>query len=214
MRYMLLIYSRETEMAERLPDEWSRSGRRIGRSSTKPGDEAYSRRPSRCSRPRPRPRSACEGGKPMILDGPFAETKEQLAGYYILDCRDLDEAIDWAAKSRPHAKAAKAASRSARSRDAAARRRATGTMPQPAEIRASAEAVFRREHGRIIAGLIRLLRLVRPRRGGDAGGLCRGARRMGRARHPAEPGGVDHDRRLAQADRRGAARAHPARKAG
>ncbi len=34
--------------------------------------------------------------KPLITDGPFAETKEQLAGYYILECRDLDEAIGWA----------------------------------------------------------------------------------------------------------------------
>ena len=32
------------------------------------------------------------------MDGPFAETKEQLAGYYILDCKDLDEAIAWAAR--------------------------------------------------------------------------------------------------------------------
>jgi len=39
-----------------------------------------------------------EGGKPLIIDGPFAETKEQLAGYYILDCDNLDEAISWAAK--------------------------------------------------------------------------------------------------------------------
>jgi len=37
-------------------------------------------------------------GKPLITDGPFAETKEQLAGYYILDCENLDEAIEWAAK--------------------------------------------------------------------------------------------------------------------
>jgi hypothetical protein len=35
-------------------------------------------------------------GKPLIIDGPFAETKEQLAGYYIIDCKDLDEAIEWA----------------------------------------------------------------------------------------------------------------------
>ena len=35
-------------------------------------------------------------GKPLIVDGPFAETKEQLAGYYIIDCKDLDEAIEWA----------------------------------------------------------------------------------------------------------------------
>ena len=32
-------------------------------------------------------------GKPIITDGPFAETKEQLGGYHLVDCRDLDEAI-------------------------------------------------------------------------------------------------------------------------
>jgi hypothetical protein len=37
-------------------------------------------------------------GKPLVTDGPFAETKEQLAGYYIIDCKDLDEAISWASK--------------------------------------------------------------------------------------------------------------------
>jgi hypothetical protein len=33
-----------------------------------------------------------------LFDGPFAETKEQLGGYYMLECQDLDEAIHWAAK--------------------------------------------------------------------------------------------------------------------
>lgn len=37
-------------------------------------------------------------GKTELTDGPFAETKEQLGGYYVLDCKDLDEAIEWAAK--------------------------------------------------------------------------------------------------------------------
>ena len=37
-------------------------------------------------------------GQPQLLDGPFAETKEQLAGYYILNCKDLDDAIEWAKK--------------------------------------------------------------------------------------------------------------------
>lgn len=37
-------------------------------------------------------------GKPVYTDGPFAETKEQLGGYYILDCKDLDDALAWAAK--------------------------------------------------------------------------------------------------------------------
>jgi hypothetical protein len=34
----------------------------------------------------------------ITTDGPFAETREQLGGYYLLDCKDLDEAIGWAAR--------------------------------------------------------------------------------------------------------------------
>lgn len=37
------------------------------------------------------------GGMTETIDGPFAETKEQLGGYYILDCKDLDEALTYAA---------------------------------------------------------------------------------------------------------------------
>jgi hypothetical protein len=35
-------------------------------------------------------------GKTITTDGPFAETKEQLGGFYVLDCKDLDEAIEMA----------------------------------------------------------------------------------------------------------------------
>jgi hypothetical protein len=38
------------------------------------------------------------GGEVVIADGPFAETKEQIAGFDILDCADLDEAMEVAAK--------------------------------------------------------------------------------------------------------------------
>jgi hypothetical protein len=37
-------------------------------------------------------------GERVLSDGPFAETKEQLGGFYLLECASLDEAIDWAAK--------------------------------------------------------------------------------------------------------------------
>jgi hypothetical protein len=40
-------------------------------------------------------------GKTYITDGPFAETKEQLAGFYLLDARDLNEAIQMASKIPP-----------------------------------------------------------------------------------------------------------------
>jgi hypothetical protein len=42
-------------------------------------------------------------GKTLITDGPFAETHEQLGGFFLLECKDLDEALGWAAKI-PHAK--------------------------------------------------------------------------------------------------------------
>ena len=37
-------------------------------------------------------------GKTMVTDGPFAETKEVMGGFYILDCKDLDEALEYAAQ--------------------------------------------------------------------------------------------------------------------
>ena len=37
-------------------------------------------------------------GERLVTDGPFAETKEQLGGFYLVECKDLDEAIEWAAK--------------------------------------------------------------------------------------------------------------------
>jgi hypothetical protein len=37
-------------------------------------------------------------GRPAVTDGPFAETKETLGGFYMIDCDSLDEAIDWASR--------------------------------------------------------------------------------------------------------------------
>lgn len=36
------------------------------------------------------------GGAPVVTDGPFAETKEQIAGYMVLECESLEEAVGWA----------------------------------------------------------------------------------------------------------------------
>jgi hypothetical protein len=38
------------------------------------------------------------GGRTLTTDGPYAETKEQLGGFYILDCKDLHEAIEFASQ--------------------------------------------------------------------------------------------------------------------
>jgi hypothetical protein len=45
------------------------------------------------------------GKDPMVVDGPFAETKEQLLGFYVIDCPSLDDAIETAkllAREKPH----------------------------------------------------------------------------------------------------------------
>ena len=36
--------------------------------------------------------------KPQVLDGPYAETKEQLGGFYLIEVKDLDAALDWASR--------------------------------------------------------------------------------------------------------------------
>ncbi len=39
-----------------------------------------------------------KGGRRLVVDGPFAETKEQFGGYHVLECRDLDEALSLAGR--------------------------------------------------------------------------------------------------------------------
>jgi hypothetical protein len=96
MRYMMLIYSKETESASREEMQQVASAHRAVM------DESSRRGMFRAADPLEPTSTATtirmENGKVMVTDGPFAETKEQLAGYYILDCKDLDEAIEWAAK--------------------------------------------------------------------------------------------------------------------
>jgi hypothetical protein len=96
MRYMLLIYTQETESATpeelqqvaaahwALMEETSRRGILLGADPLQPTATTTTVR--------------MQNGKVLVTDGPFAETKEQLAGYYILDCKDLDEALEWAAR--------------------------------------------------------------------------------------------------------------------
>ncbi len=98
MRYMFLIYRREIAMAQGSPDDLQQ----LKAAHWAVIDETRRRGILEAAAPLQPTATATtiriEGGNPMILDGPFAETKEQLAGYYILDCKDLDEAIGWAAK--------------------------------------------------------------------------------------------------------------------
>ena len=51
---------------------------------------------SASSRPGTARASASATARSVVLDGPYADAKEQLGGYYMIDVPDLDEAIDWA----------------------------------------------------------------------------------------------------------------------
>ena len=97
MQYALTIYDDQSKYGERPrtpPAETAEAYGRVDR-----GDRA--RRacssPARRSQPSPPRRPcACRNGERLVTDGPFAETKEQLGGFYLVDCKDLDEAIEWA----------------------------------------------------------------------------------------------------------------------
>jgi len=96
MRYMMLVYTQENNNAT--PEEMTQ----VYNGHLAVQQETTRRGIFRAAEPLQTTASATtvriQDGKALVTDGPFAETKEQLAGYYILDCADLDEALEWAAK--------------------------------------------------------------------------------------------------------------------
>ncbi|HEX5413417.1 MAG TPA: YciI family protein [Terriglobia bacterium] len=98
MRYMLLIYHNERAKENLTPEERAKS-ESYAHSYI---DEATRHGIFEAAEPLGPTSTATtvrtQDGKAMITDGPFAETKEQLGGYFILDCKDLDDALEWAAK--------------------------------------------------------------------------------------------------------------------
>lgn len=98
MRYLLLIYQNEAANAQRSESEgqalmqayWAfneaaqKAGVMLGGDALHPTAAATTVR--------------VRDGQTLTTDGPFAETKEQLGGYYMLNCDNLDQAIEFAAK--------------------------------------------------------------------------------------------------------------------
>ena len=97
MRYMLLVYSNEG------PDGLSpEEHMRISAGHRVVMEDAAKKGILKGAEPLASTSTATtvrvHNGKTLVTDGPFAETKEHLAGYYILECANLDEAIEWAAR--------------------------------------------------------------------------------------------------------------------
>jgi hypothetical protein len=98
MKYLLMIYNDEAEIAS-VPQEVmgpriaaygayseavEKAGVRVGANRLRPSGDATTVR--------------VRDGKTQVLDGPYADTKEQLGGYYLIDVPDLDAALNWAAR--------------------------------------------------------------------------------------------------------------------
>ena len=98
MKYILLMYANQSEYPQ-LTEEQQREEQRawvafmqdakaagvlIDNNGLAPGVSATTVR--------------VRDGKTLTTDGPFAETHEQMAGYSVLECKDLDDAIGWAAR--------------------------------------------------------------------------------------------------------------------
>jgi len=95
MQYMLLIYANENGASE--GDE-ADILRRYGAFTQEVRDNG-----KLVTADRLQPASAAttvriRNGETLVTDGPFAETKEQLGGYYVLECENIDEALQYAAK--------------------------------------------------------------------------------------------------------------------
>ena len=93
MRYMMLIHHDEEALAKAPQQElWA---------DFAAFNEALAKAGAGCERLRPSSAATTirvRGGKTDVLDGPYADTKEQLAGYFMIDVPDLDQAIAWAAR--------------------------------------------------------------------------------------------------------------------
>ncbi|MDQ3665191.1 MAG: YciI family protein [Acidobacteriota bacterium] len=98
MRYMLLVYLDEQALSDterehcyvesaELTQQLNSSGQYLDASPLHPVSTATSVR--------------VRDGKRLVTDGPFAETREQLGGYYLIDAKDLDEAIRIAERIPP-----------------------------------------------------------------------------------------------------------------
>ncbi len=97
MKYLLALILDESRMAEATPEqrqdsmkEWDSftqaaidAGAYLGGEGLQPSATATTVKIG-------------ESGDHVVSDGPFAETKEQLGGYYLLDCKDLDDVLAWA----------------------------------------------------------------------------------------------------------------------
>ena len=98
MRYLALIYTEQPDPGTETPEAWAEMlamydtfGKAAAEAGVIRGGEALESTDTATT-------IRVRDGQRLTTDGPFAETREQLGGYFLLDCADLDEAIAWASR--------------------------------------------------------------------------------------------------------------------
>ena len=97
MQYLLLIYSEESTgapdpvLGEQIMNEYWAYEKAVADAGVKLGSNALQESGTATT-------VRIKGGERVVTDGPFAETREVLGGYYLLDVPDLDAALEWAAR--------------------------------------------------------------------------------------------------------------------
>jgi len=98
MQYLLMIYSQENGWSQMTDSE-----RQQGVAAYQAYTESLQKAQALVGANRLQPTQAATtvrlvDGKPQVLDGPYSDSKEQLAGYYLIDVPNLDAAIAWASR--------------------------------------------------------------------------------------------------------------------
>jgi hypothetical protein len=93
MEYLLLIYDNDKRFSQGYSDAELGEYRAFGKEFAKAIKGGHALQPTTAAAT-----VRVRNGKALTIDGPFAETKEQLAGYYLVEARDRDEAVAMATK--------------------------------------------------------------------------------------------------------------------
>ena len=98
MQYLMLIYNQESSYMKTTPQEQAAVSAEFAKFTEEITKGGKYRGGNRLAPIASATTVRVRDGKRVTTDGPFAETKEQLAGYYLIDANDLDEAIALAGK--------------------------------------------------------------------------------------------------------------------
>ena len=98
MKYLCSIYGEESQWSNATPEQMSAVMEAYGAFGEEAGQAGVILAGEGLEPTSAATTVRVRDGERMLTDGPFAETKEQLGGFYLLECNSLDEAIEWASK--------------------------------------------------------------------------------------------------------------------